>query len=217
MNSINVIDRVISICHNEQFKKEIFNRIFTSPQSESAYLIQCILRILIEEHSKEFLDTLPAKVLVKYLLQKHNQEIVNLLYHEFENNRKILNYLLEFTRERFITETKELDNFKSEIINGRLSAQLRLGLQHVVNYVIEQLQYKNTVVLNDRKIVLNVNFEKFAKRVEKYYYHRCFIYLVNSFDATRRETTEYTYKVLSENYPTYLDKFFDMYNDKIGL
>jgi hypothetical protein len=69
---------------------------------------------LIEEHSKEFLDTLPAKVLVKYLLQKHNQEIVNLLYHEFGNNRNILNYLLEFARKRFITETKELDNFKSE-------------------------------------------------------------------------------------------------------
>src|SRR5919202_295809 len=61
-NSIKILDEVIRICKSEQFKKEIFNRIFTSSQLESVYLIPCILRILVEEHSREFLDTLPAKV-----------------------------------------------------------------------------------------------------------------------------------------------------------
>jgi hypothetical protein len=107
-NTINAIDKVISLCHCEQFKIEIFNRIFILPQNESVYLIHCILRILIEEHSKEFLDALPVPVFVKYLLQKHNQEIVNLLNHESMTNVNIFNDVLEFIRDNLIPKTKDL-------------------------------------------------------------------------------------------------------------
>jgi hypothetical protein len=64
---------------------------------------------LIEEHSKEFLDTMPAKAFVKYLLQKHNHEITNLLNQEFENNLKIFNVLLEFIKKKFVFETQEIE------------------------------------------------------------------------------------------------------------
>jgi hypothetical protein len=124
---------------------------------------------------------------------------------------------LEFIKKKFVFEIQELDDFKMKFISGPLSAQLRFQVQHVVNYVIEQLQYGNTVVLSNGKIALDVNFQKFAKRVEKYYYHRCFIYLLISIDATRTETTRYLHGVLSQNYPTCLNEFFEFYNEKIGF
>lgn len=215
-STIKIIDEVIWACQSEIFKEETFNQIFCSSSDESEYLIQCILRILIEEHSKDFLDKLPKEVLVKYLLRKHYPEIVNALGQDFGNSQAVFDSLVEFMKREFTNKIEDIDKFKSESIDGEWSKQLRVRIDTIINFVIEQLK-NNVNLMRDNNVILDAQFERLSRRVERYYYHECFIYLINLFDPTRNHFVRHMHKYLSENYPEQFANFFLVYNEKIGF
>lgn len=217
-NSIRIIDDVLSLCHQEDFIKDVFNRIFNSSEEDSTYLTSCILRILVEKHSRDFLVGLPIHAFVRYVLNRYSQDIFPALNKDFENHQQIFDSLHQFAHEKLFPVMENVDRFKEQSTSGKYSNQLKINLEHVVNYLREQLKYNiSTLVRENGKIVLNGNFENIARRTEKYFYHQCITYLIIRIDIFRKEMYSYLLKFLSENNPLQFNNFSSLYNDKVGL
>jgi hypothetical protein len=136
-NSIEKIDKLLELYHGEDFKKLVFNHIFDSHLSEkdSKYLTDCILRILVEEHSIDFLDKLPLQSFVRCVMDKYGQQITQELEKDFENHIQIFDNLHRFMREQLLPEifddVEKADNFKANITGGEHPTPLHLKLEFV--------------------------------------------------------------------------------------
>jgi hypothetical protein len=110
-----------------------------------------------------------------------------------------------------------MDKFKSQIRHGEYSNQFNIRMEHVINFIREQLRYGNAVTVKENeKITPSTNFGNFAKRAERYYFHNCMIFLFNSIDVTRRGVFDYILG-LTRTHPLAFSNFFDFYNNTIGF
>lgn len=151
-NSMRIIDRILKLCHEERFKREMFYGIFNSTVSakDSIYLTDCLLRILVEEHSIDFLNKLPLMALIRYVLERYGQQIILALDRDFENHIKIFDNVHKFTREKLFPMMDDIENFRAQNMTGKYSIQLKPILEYVVNYLREQIKY-NTHIIKRKK------------------------------------------------------------------
>jgi hypothetical protein len=128
VNSIRIIDNILELCHDEKFKRQVFSRIFDSSESErdSKYLTDCVLRILVEEHSIDFLAKLPIQSFVRCVMDKYGQQITQALERDFENHKEIFDNLQKFMRELLLQEIGNVENFRTQSLSGENSNQLEL-------------------------------------------------------------------------------------------
>ena len=101
-------------------------------------------------------------------------------------------------------------------MHGEYSNQFNIRMEHVINFIREQLRYGNAIIVKEnRKITPSTNFENFARRAERYYFHNCIIYLLNSIDVTRGGVFNFLLS-LAKTQPLVFNNFFDFYNNTVG-
>lgn len=222
-NSIEKIDKILELCHEECFKRLVFNSIFDSHVSvkDSEYLTDCILRILVEEHSMEFLDKLPLQSFIRGVVDKYGQQITLALEKDFENHIDVFNSLHRFMCEQLlpavVDKNDNINNLREQIIGRNYPNELDFKIEYVVNYLREQLKSSQHLIgmdENSKKIILNSNFERLARRIERCFYHYSFVVLIIHIDTFARDRLfSYLFNILKENQ---FSNFASFYNDKVS-
>ena len=215
-NTKQTVDNVLSLYCNEKFETQFFNKILNSKDNEASYLIRCLLRILVDKYSKDFLNEFPEYLQKKYLLINLQKVFNNTISGDFKNASDDFIHLLSYMKQKYNMDVNSVNDDGINELIIKCHGNLKYRICTIIDFTRYHFNYNSFDFFEKKEIEFEKRFDSFAMRVERYYLYLCLDFLIRLFDIDGIKIQRQI-KYLKDNPSSFLENFCIEYEKKTGI